>query len=86
MVESLGEVTRAVEEILPKLQWICLEGDDTDPIKSLASHLNTKWSHLERLLGVVKRPKCAIQDVGYTKKMDLICNACLASILLLRFL
>ena len=63
MVESLGEVTRAVEEVLPKLQWICLEGDDTDPIKSLASHLNTKWSHLERLLGVVKRPKCAIQDV-----------------------
>ena len=63
MVESLGDVKRAVEEHLPKREWICLEGEETDPVKSLACHLNTKWSHLESLLGEVKRPKYAIQDI-----------------------
>ena len=63
MVESLGDVKRAVEEHLPKREWICLEGEETDPVKSLACHLNTKWSYLESLLGEVKRPKYAIQDL-----------------------
>ena len=38
-------------------------GKETDPVKSLACHLNTKWPHLESLLGEVKNPKYAIQDI-----------------------
>ena len=63
MIESLGDVKRAVEGYLPKIEWICLEGEEIDPVKSLACHLNTKWSHLESLLGEVKNPKHAIQDI-----------------------
>ena len=63
MIESLGDVKRAVEGYFPKREWIYLEGEEADPVKSLACHLNTKWSHLESLLGEVKRPKYANQDI-----------------------
>ena len=63
MIESLGDVKRAIEVYFPKREWICLEGEETDPVKSLACHLNTKWPHLESLLGEVKNPKYAIQDI-----------------------
>ena len=63
MVESLGDVKRAREEAIPEQEWIYLEGDDADPIESLACHLKTKWSHLESLLGDVKCPRYAIHDI-----------------------
>ena len=72
MIESLGDVKRAIEVYLPKREWICLEGEETDPVKSLACHLNTKWPHLESLLGEVKNPKYAIQDILGKRAVPLI--------------
>ena len=60
--ESLQDVTRAIETYIPKAQWIRLEGDDMKPVRSLACHLNTTWSNLQGMLGIVKSKRYALAD------------------------